>query len=146
MAKADGSTGLLGFDESAAIFEHLNQAHQQAQQDPGILRASLDAKMAVPLGPFSRGGHNRIPTKAWDHDFKPNGRLTPFGLLLPQYDLLDLFFTPSKVTADFIVDLLNYCWRFPSPFFMAPIGGIHQGWATVFMKTGAIDGAAFLLE
>jgi transposase len=55
---------------------------------------------------------------ALDHDFKPDQRLTPFGILLPHYDELYLYFTASPVTSDFIVDCLCDFWlrvreRFP---------------------------------
>src|SRR5262249_1536584 len=48
----------------------------------------------------------------------PDGTLTPFGLFLPEHDELNLYFTPSKVTSDFIVDTLDEWWlrsqaRFP---------------------------------
>lgn len=96
--------------ETDAIFDHLNEVHQEAAACDDTLRASLDAKMTVPIGPFSRGGYNRRKTKAVDHDFKPDGRLTPFGLLLPDLNELDIVFTDSKVTADFIVDVLADWW------------------------------------
>lgn len=56
--------------------------------------------------------------KALDHDFNPEEKLTPFGIYLPQYHELYLYFTPSKVTSDFIVDCLQQFWvsqkdRFP---------------------------------
>lgn len=70
------------------------------------------------IGPFSRGGKSRLGTAGADHDFKPWGRLTPFGLFLPEPKELNLYFTPSKVTSDFIVDRLEQWWegnrlRFP---------------------------------
>lgn len=104
--------------ETDAIFDHLSQVHSEAAQRDDTLRLSLDAKMAVPIGDFSRGGYSRVETKAVDHDFKPNGHLTPFGLFLPAIDELDIIFTDSKVTSDFIVDVLEDWWlrnreRFP---------------------------------
>lgn len=72
---------------------------------------SLDAKAPVLIGPFSRGGKSRLGTAGADHDFKPWGRLTPFGLFLPEPKELNLFFTPSKVTSDFIVDRLEEWWE-----------------------------------
>ena len=53
-----------------------------------------------------------------DHDFKPWGRLTPFGLFLPDSKELNFYFTSSKVTSDFMVDRLGEWWegnrsRFP---------------------------------
>jgi hypothetical protein len=96
----------------------LNQAHQEAEADPSILRISMDAKATVKVGPFSRGGKNRTGLQACDHDFKAEANLTPWGLLLPQHDELTLYFTASKVTSDFIVDMTERWWldnrsRFP---------------------------------
>jgi hypothetical protein len=96
----------------------LKAVHAEAEQQPGTLRISLDAKASVPIGPFSRKGFSRVKTKASDHDFKPISNLTPFGLLLPGLGELTFYMTPSKVTADFIVDRLEQWWldnrqRFP---------------------------------
>src|SRR5437763_116913 len=41
---------------------------------------------------------------------KPMGRLTPFGLFLPDTKDLSLWMTTSKVTSDFIVDRLEEWW------------------------------------
>jgi hypothetical protein len=71
---------------------------------------SLDTKAAVKIGPFSRGGYSRTGTRACDHDFGGSGRLTPFGLFLPGHDELELFFTPGKVSSDFMVDMLEDWW------------------------------------
>jgi hypothetical protein len=89
----------------------LSQVHRDAARSAGTLRLSLDAKAPVLIGPFSRGGKSRLGTAGADHDFKPWGRLTPFGLFLPEPKELNLFFTPSKVTSDFIVDRLEEWWE-----------------------------------
>jgi Rhodopirellula transposase DDE domain len=96
----------------------LNQVHRDAAGATDTLRLSLDPKAPVLIGPFSRGGKSRLGTAGADHDFKPWGRLTPFGLFLPEPKELNLYFTPSKVTSDFIVDRLEEWWegdrsRFP---------------------------------
>lgn len=96
--------------ETDAIFERLNQVHQRAKEEESVLRISIDAKATIPIGPFSRGGYSRTGTTAVDHDFKPKGTLTPFGLLVPAYDQLELYFTDSKVTSDFIVDVIEDWW------------------------------------
>ena len=38
-------------------------------------------------------------------------QLTPFGIFVPGCDELDLYFTHSKVTSDFMVDALDDWWR-----------------------------------
>lgn len=96
--------------ETDAIFEQLNEIHQQAKEDETILRLSFDAKASVLLGMFSRGGVSRVEVKALDHDFAPESKATLFGILLPDHDRLFLYLTQSKVTSDFIVDCLQACW------------------------------------
>lgn len=83
-----------------------------------MLRLSIDAKATVKIGPFSRNGKSRLPVKAADHDFKPEAKVTPFGIYLPDLSDLFLYMTTSKVTSDFIVDVLETFWeavraRFP---------------------------------
>jgi hypothetical protein len=98
--------------QTDAIFEQLSKVNPQADAAPDTLRLSLDAKAAVNVGPFSRRGKSRTRTKAADHDFQPEATLTPFGILLPEYDDLTLYMTRSKVTSDFIVDRLGDWWEF----------------------------------
>jgi len=83
-----------------------------------VLRLSIDAKATVRIGPLSRNGKSRIPVQAADHDFKPEATLTPFGVYLPDFSDFFLYMTTSKVTSDFIVDVLEAFWeavrtRFP---------------------------------
>jgi hypothetical protein len=78
----------------------------------------MDTKATVLIGLWSRGGKTRVIVKALDHDMEPDEKLTPFGILLPRYDELHLYFTSSRVTSDFIVDCLCDSWstereRFP---------------------------------
>ena len=94
------------------------RCHAAAKADETILRLSLDAKARVAVGLYSRGGRARVVVKALDHDFKPEKKLTPFGIFLPEHDELYLYFTASRVTSDFIADCLDDCWhevqaRFP---------------------------------
>ena len=97
--------------ETGAIFDHLKQAHLQAALAPNVLRASIDAKAPVLIGPFSRGGRSRVGTEGADHDFRPWGKLTPFGIFLPDAKDLSFYFTDSKVTSDFMVDRLEQWWK-----------------------------------
>jgi hypothetical protein len=98
--------------ETDAIFAQLAQLHEQARQDPTVLRVSIDTKAAVKVGPFSRHGRSRVKVQAADHDFKPIESLSPFGIFLPDQDETYLYITPSPVTADFMVDCLRQFWRF----------------------------------
>jgi hypothetical protein len=98
-------------EETDAIFEQLAQTHAAARVDNTVVRLSLDAKAALNIGPFSRHGKTRVHLCAADHDFKPEEILTPYGIFLPDQDETYLFFTPSKVTADFMVDCLRSFWQ-----------------------------------
>lgn len=97
--------------ETDAIFSHLKETHQQAACAEDTLRLSLDAKAPVLIGPFSRRGKGRKGNKGADHDFKPWGKLTPFGIFLPDSKDLSFSFTHSKVTSGFIVDRLDEWWQ-----------------------------------
>jgi transposase len=74
------------------------------------VRASYDAKATVKIGPFARGGYSRTGTQAADHDFKATGNLTPAGIFVPGAGELDLYFSGSKVTSDFIADVIEDWW------------------------------------
>jgi hypothetical protein len=89
----------------------MKQVHADAAAARDTVRVSLDTKAAVKIGPFSRGGHSRTGNRGCDHDFGPQGQLTPFGIFVPERDELDLYFTPGKVTSDFMVDALGQWWQ-----------------------------------
>jgi len=93
-----------------AIFNAAHKANREADETEGVLRISIDTKAKVNIGPFSRGGKNRIKTEGADHDFAPKTALSPFGIFLPAYGETFLFFTESKVTADFMTDCLELVW------------------------------------
>lgn len=96
--------------ETQSIFEQVNSINQQADDDPTTLRISIDAKVALKVGEFDRGGKTRVTTAALDHDFSHGTTLTPYGIFLPKFNELFLFFIESKLTADCIVDLLENWW------------------------------------
>jgi hypothetical protein len=104
------SKPLKKIPETDAIFEHLHQVNQEADAQEGVLRLSLDAKAAVKVGLFSRGGKSRQGVVAADHDFAPETSLHLFGIFLPAQAETFLSFTESKVTADFMVDALEILW------------------------------------
>ncbi len=97
--------------ETDAIFKQVALVNQEAADDPTILRLSLDAKARVNIGSFDRGGKTRVPTEADDHDYQPKTTVAPYGIFLPELDELFLYFTESKVTSDFIVDILADFWK-----------------------------------
>lgn len=36
------------------------------------------------IGPFDRGGRNRVLIKTEDHDYSPKTTVTPYGIFLPE--------------------------------------------------------------
>jgi Rhodopirellula transposase DDE domain len=97
--------------QTDAIFAELKAVHQDAEVARDTVRVSMDTKATVKIGPFSRGGYSRTGNAGADHDFEPDGQLTPFGIFLPESDELDLYFTHGKVTSDFMVDALDEWWQ-----------------------------------
>ena len=97
-------------EQTDAIFERLRPLNIEADRDPRVLRLSMDAKAAIKVGPFSRGGRNRRGERASDHDFDPLCVLQLFGIFLPQHDTKFFFFNETRVTADLIVDCLEWVW------------------------------------
>jgi hypothetical protein len=97
--------------ETDAIFQNLTEVHRREARSEETLRLSCDAKAPVLIGPFSRGGKSRRGTRGADHDFPPWGKLTPFGIFLPDQKELNFSFTSSKVTSDFIADRLEQWWQ-----------------------------------
>lgn len=71
----------------------------------------MDAKAVVKVGPFARGGKNRVLIKAADHDFEAQATVTPVGIFLPAFDEFFLYGVASKVTSDCLVDRLVQWWE-----------------------------------
>jgi hypothetical protein len=92
--------------------------NKEADIAPDELRASMDVKATVKLGPLSRGGKSRVPVHAADHDFDIEQELRPVGILLPDSGETFISFVTTTVTADCLVDVLRKWWgenrkRFP---------------------------------
>ncbi|MBT6501730.1 MAG: ISAzo13 family transposase [Deltaproteobacteria bacterium] len=108
--KVTKSKPLKKIPETNDIFNQVHTINRDADENPGVLRISLDAKARIKVGPFSRGGYSRQHKKGLDHDFDPDMILGLFGFFLPEYDDTHFFFSESKITADFIVDTLESLW------------------------------------
>jgi hypothetical protein len=100
---------LKKINETDAIFEKLHEIHNETADDDTILRISIDAKATVKIGNYSRNGKSRNGRKALDHDFAGE-TITPFGILNVKNKDLSLYFTRTKITADFIVDTIEDYW------------------------------------
>lgn len=91
------------------FLKKIKQVNEDADNQADVLRLSLDAKNKVKIGLFSRGGKSYAKVKALDHDFG-NEFITPQGLFIPKLDEVQMYFTSSSVTANFIVDMLIQFW------------------------------------
>jgi transposase len=96
--------------ETDAIFKQVHSINKIADNNPKEVRISIDAKARMNIGYFSRGGRNRVLTKAEDHDLGVKEKLTPSGFYLPEHDDFFLFFTAGYASSDFIVDRLEEIW------------------------------------
>jgi hypothetical protein len=103
--------------QTDAIFAQIHQVNAAADASEEVLRISLDAKATIKIGPFSRGGQNRVRVAAADHDFQPEATLTLWGIFLPRYDDLFLYGSTSSITSDFMVDRLEEWWPTVQPRF-----------------------------
>lgn len=108
--KVAKSKPLKKIKETDAIFDMVHEVNAVADNDPRQLRLSMDTKAAVKIGEFSRGGYSRGGREALDHDFKAEATLVPFGIYQPGSGQTNLWFSASKVTADFMVDRLEELW------------------------------------
>lgn len=98
--------------ETDAIFDNVHKINKMADEDPEILRISIDSKAKVNVGDFSRGGKSRgkEATKACDHDMNPEDKLVSFGILEVLHGILTVVVGNSAETSDFIVDSLQIWW------------------------------------
>ncbi len=108
--KVTKSKPIKKIPETNDIFNQVHTTNREADENPKVLRISLDAKARIKVGPFSRGGYSRQHKEGIDHDFDPDVILGLFGFFIPEYDDTHFFFSKSKITADFIVDALESLW------------------------------------
>ena len=99
--------------ETDAIFANVRQENRAADDDPEVIRISMDAKAKVAVGDYSRDGQSRgaEPVKALDHDPEPERKLVPQGILDVTSCLLSIFIGTSNGTSDFIADCLVQWWE-----------------------------------
>jgi len=91
------------------FLKKIKQVNKDADEQTDVLRLSLDAKARVKIGQFSRRGKTYANVKTLDHDFG-NEYITPHGIFIPKLDEVQLYFTNSSITANFIADTLIQFW------------------------------------
>lgn len=110
LKKVQKTQPLKKIPETDAIFDTLRRLNQAADEDPGCLRLSIDAKATVNIGPFARGGKSRQSQRAVDHDFDPASQYIPYGMVIPKTNESWIWFSEGPATADFIIDQLEALW------------------------------------
>jgi Rhodopirellula transposase DDE domain len=94
-----------------AIFDQVNQIKQAAEAADDVLRLSMDAQATGTMGPFARGGQNRVQVHAADHACAPEATVTPVGIFLPTMGELFVYGVMSQVTRAGLVDRLAEWWE-----------------------------------
>ena len=99
--------------ETDAIFDNVRQENRAADNDPDVIRISMDAKAKVAVGDYSRDGESRgaETTKALDHDPQAKPKLIAQGILDVTSCLLSIFIAISNGTSDFFADCLEQWWE-----------------------------------
>ncbi|HJH30614.1 MAG TPA: ISAzo13 family transposase, partial [Methanosarcinaceae archaeon] len=99
--------------ETDEIFKNVDAINRYVDDNPDVLRISIDTKAKVNVGEFSRGGKTREkePEGALDHDMDPDLKMVPFGIFEPSNDHISIVFGTSNETTDFIADSLELWWE-----------------------------------
>lgn len=91
------------------IFENVFKQNELADNDPRVIRISIDTKATLHVGEYSRGGQSRAqsPLKAIDHDMAAKEKLIPVGVLEPETGASYIAFGNSNKTSDLIADSIE---------------------------------------
>jgi hypothetical protein len=76
-----------------------------------VRRWSIDGKVTVKIGNFSRGGVTRGDNQADDHDLGCEEKYIPCGIVDEDSAELNIIFGSSYKTSDFIVDTIEAKWN-----------------------------------
>lgn len=109
LKKVKKTKPLKKIEQTDSIFENVHKKKQESLQDEDTALISLDTKDKVLLGPFSRGGKNRIQIEAVDHELT-NDCLIPFGILDIKTNKPYFFNFKSKPTSLDLVDCIEEFW------------------------------------
>lgn len=106
LKKVKKTKPLKKIEENDDIFSNVHEKKEEAMNDKNTALISLDTKDKVLLGPFSRGGKNRIQVEAVDHELT-NNCLIPFGILDLKRNIPYFFNYTSKPTSLDLVDCIE---------------------------------------
>lgn len=97
---------LKKIEQTDDIFNNVKTKKDKAMNDGNTALISIDTKDKVLIGPYSRGGKNRIEIKAVDHELT-NNCLVPFGILDIKKNTPYFFNFTGKPTSLDIVDCIE---------------------------------------
>jgi hypothetical protein len=102
-------------EKTDEIFDNIKEKDRKAKCDTAVKRISIDCKATVKIGDFSRGGRTRGDNEAYDHDFAPEEKCIPCGILNEDSGELYINFGTSSKTSDFISDTIEMWWNGLAP-------------------------------
>lgn len=140
LKKVKKTKPLKKIKETDLIFDNVHKKKEEVMHDEQAILISIDTKDKVLLGPFSRGGKNRIQVEAADHELT-NDCLIPFGILDIKKDIPYFFNYTSKPTSLDLVDCIEEFWKenySNTTFYKLAIlldnGPDNSGVRTIFLK------------
>lgn len=110
LKKVKKTKPLKKIPETDTIFDNVHNKKQEAKEDNETILISVDTKDKVLIGPFSRGGKNRIKIEAVDHDLT-NKCIIPMGILDLKRNTPYFFNFQSKPTSLDLVDCIEEFYR-----------------------------------
>ena len=140
LKKVKKTKPLKKISETDAIFDNIHKKKEEGFADAKTAMISIDTKDKVLIGPFSRGGKNRIQIEAVDHELT-NDCLIPFGILDLKKNTPFFFSFESKPTSLDLVDCIEeFCVEqclskeIHKLMIFLDIGPDNSGVRTVFLK------------
>jgi transposase len=144
LKKVQKTKPLKKIKETNKIFENVHKKKNAAMNNNRTALISVDTKDKVLLGPFCRGGKNRIQIEAVDHELT-NNCLIPFGILDIKKNLPYFFNYTSKPTSMDLVDCIEVFYKeqylntdINKLAILLDNGPDNSGVRTIFLK-GLID-------
>lgn len=110
LKKVKKNKPLKKIKETDEIFENVHNKKSEAEKDSSVALISIDTKDKVLIGPYSRGGKNRIQIEAVDHELT-NDCIIPFGILDLKRNKPHFFNFVAKPTSLDLVDCIEEFYR-----------------------------------
>lgn len=101
---------LKKIEETDLIFANVKEKKEQAKKEKQTVEISVDTKDKILIGPYSRGGKNRIQIEAVDHELT-NDCLIPFGILDLKTNIPHFYNFTKKPTSLDLVECIEEFWE-----------------------------------